>query len=136
MRREYSFTSETCHLADLRREVRGFLDECSFDENTTALLVLAIDEAFTNIIRYAYAHACEQPIEVTMDRLPDRVRFILRDFGKPCDPERIRSRDLDDIRPGGLGVFIIQKAFDFVRYFPQPDGTKLVLEKKFIPAAG
>ena len=97
---------------------------------STELLILALDEACTNIIRYAYGDA-GHPIRLQMERLRDRVRFVLRDYGRTCDPKKICSRSLEDIRPGGVGVHIIRQAFDNVHYDPQPRGTRLLLEKKF-----
>lgn len=132
MKRHLDFTSDTCHLAQVREAARSFLAQCGIEECTGELLVLALDEACTNIIRYAYQHQCK-PVRLDMESLPDRVRFVLRDYGTSCDPERIRSRELEDIRPGGLGVHIIKKAFDHVQYEPQPRGTRLVLEKKLTP---
>lgn len=129
MKRKFTFSSDTCQLAEIRREARTFLSECGFEECAAELLILAVDEACTNIIRYAYAHEC-RPIRLQMERLRGRVRFILRDYGKTCDPAKINSRALEDIRPGGVGVHIIKQAFDHVTYSPQPRGTRLILEKQ------
>ena len=133
MTRTLHFSSETCNLAQMRASVREFLDDCGFEECTVELMVLALDEACTNVIRHAYHHACK-PMSLTMTRLRHTVRFQLRDYGRSCDPSTIRSRDLADFRPGGLGVHIIQQAFDRVDYSPQPRGTRLTLEKKRPPA--
>ena len=64
-----------------------------------------------------------------MESRRDRVRFILRDYGRSCDPRRIRSRELSDVRPGGVGVHIIRQVFDNVKYEPCRRGTRLVLER-------
>lgn len=130
MKQKLSFDSDSCRLADVRKSAREFLAECGFDECTAELLVLAIDEACTNIIRHAYHNECK-PIRLEMERLRDRARLTLRDYGRSCDPRRIRSRALEDVRPGGVGVHIIRQAFDYVKYEPRPRGTKLILEKKF-----
>lgn len=135
MKRKFAFVSDTCRLADVRAEARGFLADCGFEECAAELLILALDEACTNIIRYAYGHEC-RPIRLQMERLRDRVRFVLRDYGRSCDPGKIRSRALEDIRPGGVGVHIIKQAFDHVEYDPRPRGTRLVLEKKFEACPG
>ncbi len=127
-----TFPSDTAHLAQVRQRVRSFLEKNGSDECTAELLVLALDEACTNIIRYAYDHQ-SKTVRLSMECLRDRMRFILRDYGKSCDPRAIRSRALEDIRPGGVGVHIIQHAFDRVEYEPMPRGTKLVLEKKLAP---
>jgi anti-sigma regulatory factor (Ser/Thr protein kinase) len=130
MKKKLSFTSDSCCLAGVRQTAREFLASCGFDECRVELLVLAVDEACTNIIRHAYDHE-RKPIRLEMEKLHDRVRLTLRDYGRSCDPKRIRSRALEDIRPGGVGVHIIRHAFDHVKYEPCPRGTKLVLEKKF-----
>ena len=128
MTRKIVFTSNTCCLADVRAQARAFLQENGFGERESELVVLALDEACTNVIRHAYAH-CDKPVRLEMSSPRGKVRFVLRDYGKPCDPSKIQSRALEDIRPGGLGVHIIRQAFDSVSYQPQARGTRLVLEK-------
>lgn len=128
MTKKIRFASDACHLAEIRREARRFLGGSGFDECATQLMVLALDEACTNVIRHAYGSQCK-PVRLEMTRLRGSVRFVLRDYGRSCNPAKIRSRRLEDFRPGGLGVHIIRQAFDTVRYIPQAKGTRLVLEK-------
>ena len=128
MKYRLAFASDAGELSEVRHVARTFLDENGFDESDAELLVLALDEACTNIIRHAYRQA-RKPVRLEMTRLRNRVRFVLRDYGQSCDPKRIRSRDLKDVRPGGVGVHIIKEVFDTVKYEPQPRGTKLTLEK-------
>jgi len=130
MKQKLHFRSDSCHLAKVRQTARSFLTECGFDECHAELLVLAVDEACTNIIRHAYDEE-SKPIRLEMEKLRDRIRITLRDYGRTCDIRRIRSRELEDIRPGGVGVHIIRQAFDHVKYEPCARGTKLILEKKF-----
>jgi len=131
MKKLIAFQSDTCRLAEVRAEVRAFLAAAGFDDCAAELMVLALDEACTNVIRHAYGNSCK-PVRLTLGLLRDRVRFVLRDYGRSCDPGQIRSRALEDIRPGGLGVHIIRQAFDTVDYAPQRRGTRLTLEK-FLP---
>lgn len=112
----------------MREEVRGFLRETCIDDEVSEVIVLAIDEACTNIIRHAYKGDAK-PFRIEMSRLKKRLRFVLRDYGIPCEKPKIQSRDLDQIRPGGLGVHIIQQVFDLVEYSSQSRGTRLTLEK-------
>jgi anti-sigma regulatory factor (Ser/Thr protein kinase) len=127
---KFTFTSDSSQLAEVRRSARSFLKKCDFDECSIELLVLGLDEAYTNIIRHAYA-GNGKPVRLGMERLRDRVRFILRDYGRTCDPKCIRSRNLEDVRPGGVGVYIMRQVFDYVKDEPRWRGTRLVLEKKF-----
>ena len=50
------------------------------------------------------------------------MEIIVRDFGPQVDPASIHSRDLDDVRPGGLGVHIIRSIMRDVDYSCPPDG--------------
>ena len=135
MKRTLTFLGEACRMANVRLEVRAFLAESGFEEHRAELLVLALDEACTNIIRHAH-RGKTLPVRIQITRLRDRVRFVLRDSGTPCDPTQIQGRPLDEIRPGGLGVHIIRQVFDHVEYTPLARGTKLTLEKRLAPEAG
>lgn len=130
---KFTFPGEASQLADVRAHARNFLQGSRFDEESTARIVMALDEACTNIIRHAQ-HGESKPIKLEMRWLKNRLRLTLRDFGSPCDPESIKAREWDEDRPGGLGVAIIQKVFDRVEYAPQSRGTRLTLEKS-LPTA-
>lgn len=130
MKTKFVFSSHSGRMAEVRHNARLFLKKCDFDEPSIELLVLGLDEACTNIIRHAYGHD-EKPVRLEMERLHDRVRFVLRDYGRACDPQCIRSRELEEVRPGGVGVYIIRQVFDYVKYEPRRRGTRLVLEKRF-----
>jgi len=125
-----TFGSDPRHLASVRAAVRRFLSACGYDEMKIELLVLAVDEACTNVIRHAYANCPNNRVHLELQKLRKEIKITLRDFGKPCDPARIRSRKLEDIRPGGVGVHIISQAFDQVCYAPFARGTRLTLRKR------
>lgn len=133
MKHILEFRSDTSMLADMRHAAREFLTESKLDEMQSELIILALDEACTNIIRHAYQGRSNCPISLSMDTQPDRIVCVIRDFGKSCDPEKIRSRELDDFRPGGLGVRIMQTAFDEVHFQPCESGTELTMTKYLMP---
>jgi hypothetical protein len=53
----------------------------------------------------------------------------IRDYGKQSPLENIKSRDLKDIRPGGLGVYFIKQCSKSSEYkhLPNGIGTELTL---------
>ena len=61
---------------------------------------------------------------------PDELLIKIFDFAENVDLDSIQSRDLDDIRPGGLGVHIIHQVMDSVEYKNQPGATGNVLEMR------
>jgi anti-sigma regulatory factor (Ser/Thr protein kinase) len=129
MKLRLKFPADTCELAAMRQDARGFLIDAEVPEMDAELMVLALDEACTNIIRHAYGGCTKRVIRLNMERLQRGIRCTLRDYGARCDPAKIRSRELTDFRPGGLGVRILHSAFDHVLYEPKPRGTRLTLVK-------
>ena len=92
-------------------------------------MVLGIDEACTNVIRYAYDLRDDQLIALSVEALSTCVRMRVRDYGDQTPAEKMRGRNHDEIRPGGLGLHLIRNAFDKVDYILKPRGTELVLTK-------
>ena len=132
--RKITFLGEPSRLAEIRDEAREFLAGVGFNEEDEARIVMALDEACTNIIRHAH-EGFVKPVRLEMKWLKDRLRFVLRDYGRPFDPLRIPAQDIQVTTPGGLGVFIIREVFDLVEYTPQVRGTRLTLEKR-LPEGG
>ncbi len=101
-------------------------------------VTLAVDEALTNVIRHSYGGPCSKPILIQYNFIPQQgtdpaaLEIIIRDFGKQVDPKTIKGRDLDEIRPGGLGVHIIQSVMDKVEYSCPPEGGMQLTMRKFI----
>jgi len=126
----YECASCPSEMSAVRARMRESAKASGFDEETIHQLVLAVDEACTNIIRHAYEGRRNGKIEVDIIS-DDRIWEVrLRDYGKKCDPSALKSRDLEEIRPGGLGIFFIKKAFDEVCFdHSSKEGTGLVLRK-------
>lgn len=99
------------------------------------MIVLAVDEACANIIRHSYEGAVDKPILCEGQLEDGTISFILRDFGKKVDPSCIQSRDLGDVRPGGLGVHFMRKVMDTVEFEDcGAGGTCLTMRKRLPPA--
>ncbi len=62
----------------------------------------------------------------------------LRDFGQQRDPSQFKSRDLDAVEPGGLGMHFIYSTMDVVEYDTSTSVGTLMRMQKFInpPAQG
>lgn len=129
MKREIEFASHPANLSLVRDFVRQFLKTMTFTDAEKDLIVLGLDEACTNVIRYAYQHEPNQLICLVCEEIKNGVRFRLRDYGMQADPSRLQGRPLDLVQPGGLGIHLIRRAFNQVDYNLKKEGTELVLEK-------
>jgi serine/threonine-protein kinase RsbW len=127
--RALEFSSHAGNLSLVRRFVRQFLIGQGCGESLIDLMVLGIDEACTNIIRYAYGNAEDQLIRLTLERTTQVFRCRLRDYGSRIEASQLNGRALELVRPGGLGLHLIRQAFDDAYYQTRPKGTELVLIK-------
>ena len=55
--------------------------------------------------------------------MADALYFSLVDSAPRVDPARVRPRDLDDVRPGGLGTHFIQTVMDEAEFLEPPSGV-------------
>lgn len=131
MTRDIEFASHPANLSLVREFVRQFLRTVPFSEMEKDLMVLGLDEACTNVIRYAYNQEPDQLICLVCEAIQDGVRFRLRDFGTQAEPTKLEGRPLDLVQPGGLGIHLIRKAFSEVDYILKKQGTELVLAKYY-----
>jgi sigma-B regulation protein RsbU (phosphoserine phosphatase) len=114
-------------LRKIRDAVREALESCGCREQCAADVVVAVDEACQNIIRHAYGGDPGGAIELEIERCEDELVVSLRDFAPEVDPDEVKPRDLDEIRPGGLGTHLIREMMDsaeFVR--PESGGGNLL----------
>ena len=139
--------SQPRYLSGARELVAAVARRFGFDDGACGQIALAVDEALCNVIRHAYGQRVDRPIWISIWPWdgeehpggyepdppacdPHGIRIEIEDEGPHVDPEKIRGRDLADIRPGGLGVYIIRQVMDGVTYEQRPEGgMRLILTK-------
>jgi len=111
-------------LCVVRNTLAELAQTLGFPEAECRAIVLAVDEALTNIIRHAYQGRTEQPIEATFRRIQvardgrqqSALEIVLEDRGRTVDREKLCGRKLEDVRPGGLGLHFIRESMDTVEF--------------------
>lgn len=97
-------------------------------------LNLVLEEAVTNVIMYAYPQEQNEHIYLTAKKQDDRLVFVLTDSGKAFDPTQTPDADItlsaDERQIGGLGIFLIRKIMNEVKYERIDDKNVLTLEKE------
>ena len=129
--------SDVRYLAGAREMVAGVAKRLGFSHDSSSHLALAVDEALCNVIRHGYKQDLGRPIWVKIWPLNDDgehgpgICIVIEDEAQQIDPSKIQGRDLDDIRPGGLGVHIIRQVVDRAEYAPRQEaGMSLTLVKR------
>ena len=123
-----TWTSCPSELADIRRHIREACTGVGFTEEATNAIVLAIDEACTNIMRYAYDNCTDGVINVSVEKDDEKVRFILHDLAAQVSKDCIKVKESSILEPGGLGLVLINQVMDSVEFTHTPKCKGNILE--------
>lgn len=124
-------------LEALTGMVTDHLSDHAIPEKLAFEVDLAVDEACTNVIRYAYGPSGEGDVTVVCTVTPRDVRVCIMDQGIPFNPLNVRepdlSGDVEDRAVGGLGVHLIRTLMDRVTY-DYRGGKNILCMTKFLAA--
>ena len=97
-----------------------FFEQESVDMSLLPQLDLALEEAATNVIMYAYPEGEKGTAELTLDMVDGRIHATLCDSGLPFDPLQRPEVNLDvsleERQIGGLGIHLIKEIMSEVSY--------------------
>lgn len=101
----------------------------------TYAVELAVDEACCNIIDHAYGGEGRGELECSVVVKEGELTVILRDSGKPFDPESIPTPNLnvplEKLKPRGVGLYLMRKLMDEIDYkFSKNNGNILTMIKR------
>lgn len=118
--REIIIKSSTDNLTIIRDFTKSAAEECGFSEETVGKIILAVDEACTNIIKHAYHNSPHGDIKISTKLDNSKLSISITDHGEHFDPTGIPDPDLREYykqkRVGGLGMYLIKKLMDEVMY--------------------
>jgi serine/threonine-protein kinase RsbW len=104
-------------LAQALESIDGFWQNRQLDEDQQADLNIAIEEILSNVVRHS---GSTDPIVLKVTLAYRQVRIDIEDSGQPFDPLSHPMPDpnapLEQRRAGGLGIFMVVKMMDEVRY--------------------
>ncbi|MCX7754352.1 MAG: GAF domain-containing protein [Anaerolineales bacterium] len=128
------FSAQFENLDPIRAFVGEVARQAGMDEREIYNVQLAVDEACSNIIEYAYEGIPDGRIEINAFATREALTIVIRDQGKPFDPDTVAEPDveaaLEDRPIGGLGLFFMRKLMDDVRFAWSPEhGNTLTMVK-------
>ena len=128
------FLVHSSSLKDVRSFSRDVFDKFNLSQDLKDELVLAIAEAAQNIVKHAFKNNADanELMVVQISCESNKLQIAFYDRGTPVDPKKVKHREIDNVKPGGLGTFFIQEIMDAVEF---KDGKKpwinhLVLTKQ------
>ena len=118
------------HLNKFGR-LTGLSEACIRDVN------ICLDELFTNIVSYGFEDDLAHIIRFAMDLDNQVLTLSIEDEGVPFNPLEKKDpevpADLIDVRIGGLGIHIVRKLMDDIRYNRKQGKNKLTMKKSIQP---
>ena len=109
------------------------LKKFNIPENSRQELMMALDEAITNIVLHGYS-AKKGDIRIVIGRENDYVSVELIDSGKKFNPTRHPEPDvnvpIEERKAGGMGVQLMRKFTDGMRYHHNDGKNHFILTKK------
>lgn len=115
-----SVGSSTEYLSEVRDFVAVHAKNVGLSEKDISEIRLAVDEAYTNIIKHAYKNKPSNPVKVELGFDNTRLWISIMDEGEGFKPEEYKAPDIlkriKNKQRGGMGVFLIQKLMDQVQY--------------------
>jgi serine/threonine-protein kinase RsbW len=129
-----SFTGDFEILASIGRFVAESVKEASLSESDVYALQLAVDEAATNIIEYAYRDEGQGRIDLTVEPAAHKVVITLHDTGQPFDPNDVAAYvsdvPIEEMQERGAGLHLIHAIMDEVDFkFDKRKGNTLQMVK-------
>jgi serine/threonine-protein kinase RsbW len=134
---EIRVKSSTENLSLIRDFVCDSAHKFKIKKEVVDKLILAVDEASSNIIRHAYRNNPEGEIIVTFICDEKECTITLTDYGTGFNPSNVKTPDmavyLKEKKRGGLGIHLMKILMDEVDYLSvSGEYNKLVLKKKIV----
>lgn len=134
--KELIVKSRTDNLTEIRKFVSNGALSAGIPSKVVDNIILAVDEACTNIIKHAYKNFPEGEIVLKLEIDSDKLTVVIIDHGMPFNPESIQDPDLQKYyiqhRVGGLGMYLMKSLMDEVKYISVPGKYNQVLLSKNI----
>jgi len=124
------FSAKFEFLDEIREFVGDIARAGGFGDKDVYNIQLAADEAASNIIEHAYEGVSDGVLELSCGVKANVITIILVDHGESFDPSEIPmpdlKADLSERKIGGLGIFLMRKLMDEVRYEVKPNKNNVL----------
>ncbi|GMT49248.1 MAG: hypothetical protein IEMM0008_0787 [bacterium] len=113
-------TSKTENVTYVVQSLEDFCLELKIDQKIIDTLLIATDEAITNIVLHAYDGKKDGQIHVCFQK--EEKEFIIQftDFGKSFKPSKIKKKarlaKADRLRIGGYGLVLMDTLMDELKF--------------------
>ncbi|MFO7445571.1 MAG: ATP-binding protein [Ignavibacteriaceae bacterium] len=111
--------------------VEKYWNDNNLNHHTLFNINLAVEEVFSNIVRYAFTDKNQHFIFFNAYRDKDLFRIEFIDDGRKFNPTVQEKPDvnasIDEREPGGLGIFLVKNFSENVNYIREEGKNKLFI---------
>lgn len=133
MEKEIQIINNLDELERLSEFIEELGETLSLSTETTMHINLALEEAISNIIMYAYPQEEEHEIYLKVNATKQQLIFLLTDNGLSFNPTDVPDVDLslsaEERQIGGLGIFLIRSIMNEVSYQRLDGENRLIMKK-------
>lgn len=133
MTKKLTLHNDVQQISKLADFVDAIAEEASIDPSLAMSLNLALEEAVTNVVMYAYPAGEEGDVDIVAELSEGTLLFTISDKGIPFDPTKKEDADItlgvEERQIGGLGIFLVRQLMDTVEY-ERKDGYNILTMKK------
>ncbi len=133
MTKKLTLHNDVQQISKLADFVDAIAEETSIDPSLAMSLNLALEEAVTNVVMYAYPAGEEGDVDIVAELSDGSLLFTISDKGIPFDPTKKEDADItlgvEERQIGGLGIFLVRQLMDTVEY-ERKDGYNILTMKK------
>ena len=134
--KNFIILSRTENLSAVRDFIASSARSAGILEADVENIMLAVDEACSNIIKHAYKSDPDGEIKIKVDYTDDKFIVTVQDEGLSFEPDRVPEPDLQKYyrqrKVGGLGMYLMKSLMDEVEYISVPGKYNRVLLTKNI----
>lgn len=123
--------SECRMISVARAFVEAACQVANLDKSNTHAVVLAVGEAFTNILRHAYHNRTDARLQIQCWIRPNSIEVCLHDQGEPFDVSTVPHFNPGEMRIGGRGVYLMRKLMDELKSYARPEGGNTLRMVKY-----
>jgi anti-sigma regulatory factor (Ser/Thr protein kinase) len=131
--KKLTLVNQVAQLSELAAFLDDLVDEWMLPPAFAISLNLVLEEAFTNIVFYAFNDENQHFIDLEFEMHGKQLRISLSDDGHEYDPTQKGDPDFDvpleDRSIGGLGIKKKKKIMDTVEYQRKDNKNYLILSK-------
>jgi len=131
--KQFVIENQIAELPVLAEKVEKLAGNWNLSEPVILHINLALEEALSNIIFYAFKDAVKHSIKITLALKNNQLTIRIADDGIPFNPFSAPQPDITlplEQRPiGGLGIYLITKMMDAVHYARKRNQNILALNK-------